>query len=117
MNSHTVVLPLVTLSCLLLVVAPAMAGPIAFNPPSGDTSTTDLSMFGAPAPDYLSTLHSAAPDGSDQLSGSPGELKIIGIGPNDPPIPIQEPNGIIVLAGSVLFGVLGLWRRSLKDLI
>jgi len=119
MKTRTVVLLLATLSCLLLVVAPAMAGPILFNPPSGDSSTTDLSgEFGIPAPDYLSTLHTAAPDGLDPSSPA-GPYKIIGGGPNDPPIPVptSEPSGITVILGSALFGVLGLWRRNLKDLI
>lgn len=118
MKMHAVLLPLVTL-CLLLAVVPAMAGTIPFTPPSGAGPTTDSFQLGFPGADFLSTLRSEAPGG---LSPSgPGSYKLIGAGggPPDPPTPLPtpEPLGIMVMFGSTLFGVAGLWRRKLKDLV
>ena len=119
MKMHAVLLPLVTSLCLLLVVVPAMAGPIPFNPPSGTGSTIDSpGGFGFPGPDFFSSLHSEAPSGLD-LSAPGGSYHMIGSGgPPDPPTPApaSEPSGIMVMVGSAL-GVMGLWRRNLKDLI
>jgi len=128
MKTYAALLPLVTLSCLLLV-APAMAGPIQLqsNAPSGtDSASGVITTLGYPGPDFLSILHSSAPSGFGlsasmdypSLNNSLGSDKMIGAGggPPDPPTPapISEPSGIMVMFGSGVFGVLGVWRRRLR---
>ena len=125
MKMHAASLTLVTLACLLLTV-PAVAGPIQFqsNPASGNEFAAGSSEIQYPGADFLSTLRSSAPSGSESSApstGSPlvnnslGSDHLIGPGgPPDPPIPIpvSEPSGILVILGSGLFGVLGIWRRN-----
>ena len=127
MKMHAVLLPLVTLLCLLLAM-PAMAGPIPFSAPSGDISMTDsVGGFGFPGPDVLSMLSSENPTGPGLSAGSigspltlpsPGSYRLVGFGggPPDPPTPApaSEPSGIVMVLSSGLLGVLGLCRRNLK---
>jgi len=124
MKMNAVLLPLLTLLCLLVAVVPAMAGPMLFSGSSGDLSMTgSVGEFGFPGPNFLSTLSSEAPTGlglsdSPILSPSPGSYKTIGLGggPPDPPTPapISEPSGIAMVLSSGLLGILGLCRRDRK---
>ncbi len=122
MKLHAVLLLLVTSLCLVLAVVPAVASPIPFNPSSGAGFTINSFEIGFPGPDSLSTLRSEAPSGLN-LSAPAGagsyHLTGSGGGPLDPPTPVptSEPSGIMVMFGSTLFGVAGLWRRRLNDLI
>ncbi len=78
MKMHVVSLPLVTLSCLLLVV-PAMAGPIQFqsNPSSGTDFMAGSNMdLGYRGTDFLSTLRSSAPSGLE-TSGSSTDSRLL----------------------------------------
>lgn len=123
MKMHVVLLFLVTSVCL---VGPAMAGPIPLGTPSGAGYISDSSgQLGFPGPDFWSTLHSSAPSNlglsgsrGDALlaTGSAGSDRLTGGGPLGPPTPapIPEPNGVIVMLGSGMLGVVGLVRRKLR---
>jgi PEP-CTERM motif len=110
---------------LLCLVAPVMAGPISFATPSDGGYVADSNgQFWFPGSDVWSSGHSLAPSGLG-LSGSTGSPlltdglgsdRFTGGGPLGPPspAPIPEPNGLMVMFGSGLVGVLGLVRRKLR---
>ena len=117
MKTH--IIGLAVLSCVLLVVVPAVAGPIQFSTPSPGSSADG--KIGQVGPDFLSSLHSSAPSGFGAYpsDGSPNPDKIVvgPLPPIGPPAPAPEPSAMMVLLSSGTLAALGLWGRRLKGLI
>lgn len=102
------------LLCVLLV-APAMASPIAFSPRPDGLTTDLLITFGVPEPNVYSILYGAQGLSSLELwqaSGSTGSNW-----ENVPPnaTPVAEPSEITLILGSALFGILALRRRNSRQ--